>query len=355
MSGQTQNQTISKPLLKVLKGMPQATPPVWLMRQAGRYLPEYREIRAKHPDFMQMIYSPETASEITLQPIRRYGMDGAIVFSDILVIPDALGQPVTFEEGIGPVLKPIRSVEDIKPLSMQNFATKLAPVYETIRQSKAALQAEGFEHTAMIGFSGAPWTLACYMTEGGSSVNFQHAKFWAYHDPNGFQDLMDLLTEAVTEYLFEQIEAGAEAIQIFESWAGILDHNLFSRFVIRPTKKIVEAVRERHPHIPVIGYPRGAGRLALDYVQNTQIHALSLDQQTAPKWAASVFQNLVPVQGNLDPVCLMTGGLALEAAVEDILVHLTKGAFVFNLGHGVIKDTPPENVAELINMIRSWK
>ena len=346
---------MTKPLIEALKGKAQPTAPVWLMRQAGRYLPEYREIRKDCGGFLDLCYNPEKASEVTLQPIRRFGMDGAIVFSDILVVPHALGQKVEFLEGEGPKLDAIRQPDDLKRLTREKFHEHLAPVYETLRQVKSKLAHENFENTALIGFSGAPWTLACYMIEGGSSRDFMKTKLWAYSDPNSFADLMDLLCECIVDYLSAQVDAGAEAVQLFDSWAGVLDHTMFSRWVTRPTRKIVEGFRARHPDIPFIGFPRGAGRLTLDYIQGSLVSAVSLDPQTAPKWAANVYQNLMPVQGNMDPVCLLSGGLTMQSAAEDILVHLGKGPFVFNLGHGIIKETPTEHVEELVQMIRDWK
>ena len=346
---------MTKPLIEALKGKAQETPPVWMMRQAGRYLPEYRELRASTGGFLDLCYNPDKASEATLQPIRRFGMDGAIVFSDILVVPHALGQQVTFETGEGPKLDRLTGADDLRRLTREKFHEHLAPVYETLRQTKSKLMHEGFENTALIGFAGAPWTLACYMIDGGSSRDFQQTKLWAYNDQHSFADLMDILCESIVDYLDMQVQAGAEAVQLFDSWAGILDHTMFSRWVIRPTRKIVEGFRQLHPDIPFIGFPRGAGRMTLDYAQNSMVSALSLDPQTAPKWAANVYQNLMPVQGNMDPVCLLSGGLTMQSAAEDILVHLAKGPFVFNLGHGVIKETPPEHVEELVQMIREWK
>lgn len=319
---------MSKPLIDALtKGKPLATPPIWLMRQAGRYLPEYRDVRQKAGDFLSMVYDPKLASEVTLQPIRRFNMDGAVIFSDILVIPQALGQPLRFVAGEGPKLDALRTADDVKRLSLAGLRKNLEPVYEAIRQTKALLQTEKFNHTALIGFAGGPWTLACYMIEGGGDRDFINTKLWAYNNPANFADLIDLLADAIIEHLSAQVDAGAEVLQLFDSWSGILDHTMFLRWVVRPTRRIMETMRERYPHIPVIGFPRGAGRLALDYAQNTMIHAISLDQQTAPKWASSVFQNILPVQGNLDPVCLLAGGLAMQGAIEDILVHLTKGPF----------------------------
>lgn len=343
-----------KPMLRALKGSVESSPPIWLMRQAGRYLPEYREIRKRQGSFLDLVYTPDLAAEVTLQPVRRFGMDGAILFSDILVIPHALGQDVKFVEGEGPVLKPIRNGEDLKILTREKFQSTLAPVCETLKLVRSGLEREGFDHTSMIGFSGSPWTLACYMVEGGASRDFIHVKSWAYNDPESFGDLIDILTQAVIDYCLDQINAGAEIIQLFDSWSGIMDHAMFARWVIRPTRRIVEAIHEVAPHIPIIGFPRGCGRMALDFAQNSTVTAMSLDPQTAPKWAANVFQNLLPVQGNLDPVCLLNGGMAMQNAVEDILVHLTRGPFIFNLGHGIIKETPPEHVEELVGMVRAW-
>lgn len=348
------NMPVKKPMIRALKGSVEMSPPIWLMRQAGRYLPEYREIRQKQGSFLDLVYSPELAAEITLQPIRRFGMDGAILFADILVIPDALGQEVKFVEGEGPVLNPIRSGEDLKRLNREKFQPTLAPIGDTLKLVRAGLDREGFDRTSLIGFSGSPWTLACYMVEGKASRDFIHIKSWAYRDPESFGDLIDILTQAVIDYCLDQIAAGAEIIKLFDSWCGVLDHAQFIRWVVHPTRRIVEAIHEVAPDIPVIGFPRGCGRMALDYAQNTTINALALDAQTAPKWAANVFQNLLPVQGNLDPVCLLNGGMAMQNAVEDILVHLSRGPFVFNLGHGVIKETPPAHVEELVRMVRAW-
>jgi len=341
-----------KPLLRALKGKITDVPPIWLMRQAGRYLPEYRQTRQRAGNFLNLVYSPELACEVTMQPLRRYDFDAAIIFSDILVIPQALGQELEFIEEKGPVLNPVRSAEAFARLSPAKFAETLAPVYEALRLTCAQMRKDGFGRTTMIGFSGAPWTLACYMVEGGSSRDFQHVKSWAYRDPESFSVLIDTLTEAVTEHLLQQIAAGAEVVQIFDSWSGVLDHNQFSQWVIKPTRRIAEAIREAYPDVPVIGFPKGCGRLAMDYAQNSKVTALSLDSQISPKSAVSLFQPLMPVQGNLDPVCLLAGGTALEAGVEDIVAHLGKGPFIFNLGHGIVKETPPENVEKLVALVR---
>lgn len=343
-----------KKMIDALNGKAHEAPPIWLMRQAGRYLPEYRQLRATVPGFFDLVYNPDLATEVTMQPIRRFGMDGAILFSDILVIPQALGQTVEFIEAKGPVLEPVRRGDDLRRLNREKFDAVLAPISETLKQTRAALAKEGFSNTALIGFSGSPWTLACYMVEGGANRDFIHIKRWAYEDPEGFADLIDLLVGAVTDYCLQQIAAGAEIIQLFDSWAGVIDHTLFTRWVIQPTARIVEALRKSAPDVPVIGFPRGCGRMALDYAQNAKVTAMSVDQQNAPKFIAKTLQTMLPVQGNLDPVCLLAGGVALQNAAEDILTHLNRGPFVFNLGHGVIKETPPDHVAQLVEMVRGW-
>lgn len=342
----------NKPLLNTLKGKISDVAPIWLMRQAGRYLPEYRQVRERAGNFLNLVYTPELACEVTMQPLRRYDFDAAIIFSDILVIPQALGQKVEFIEEKGPILNPVRNAEEFARLSPVKFAETLSPVYEALRLMRAQMQKDGFGRTTLIGFSGAPWTLACYMVEGGTSRDFHHVKHWAYSNPESFSILIDTLTEAVTEHLLQQIAAGAEVVQIFDSWSGVLDHNQFAQWVIRPTRRIVEALKEVHPDVPVIGFPKGCGRLAMDYAQNSKVTALSLDSQISPKSAASLFQPLMPVQGNLDPVCLLAGGAALETGVEDVVAHLGKGPFVFNLGHGIIKNTPPEHVEKLVSLVR---
>lgn len=345
----------NKPLLQAYTGQPADRTPIWLMRQAGRYLPEYRAIRQRSGSFLDLVYTSDLAAEITVQPIRRFGMDGAILFSDILVIPHALGQKVQFIEERGPVLEPIRSVNDLSRLNFTHFDTVLNPVYETVRLTRAQLDREGFQRTTLIGFSGSPWTLACYMVEGGTSREFHNVKSWAYADPDGFGRLMDILVEAIIAYCNRQVDAGAEAIQLFESWAGILDHTLFSRFVINPTRRIIEGIRAVHPAIPIVGFPRGAGRLGLDYAHHTGLNVIALDSQITPANAAEIFQRQWTVQGNMDPVCLLNGGAAMENAVDDIMHNLSGGPFVFNLGHGVIKETPPDHVEKLVNLVRDWR
>ncbi|MGH1456309.1 MAG: uroporphyrinogen decarboxylase [Alphaproteobacteria bacterium] len=329
--------------------------PFWFMRQAGRYLPEYRELRAKAGSFLDMAYNPSYASEVTLQPIRRYGMDAAIIFSDILVIPHALGQHLDFIQGEGPKLDAIKDASALGRLNFSKFESTLSPVYEALQKTKAGLQVEGHHGTALIGFCGAPWTVACYMVEGGGSRDFIDVKKFAYTDPVGFAELIDLLVEASAAYLINQINAGAEAVQIFDSWAGALDSQSFRKWVIEPTRKIVELVRDSHPDVPIIGFPRCAGANYLNYIQDTGVTAVGLDTSVDTRWAARTLQPMVPVQGNLDPICLLAGGDALILAAEKIIGDLKGGNFVFNLGHGINKDTPPEHVEQLVNFIRDYK
>ncbi len=337
-----------KPLLRALKGETLTPPPVWLMRQAGRYLAEYRKVRASVSGFLELCYTPELAVEVTLQPIRRYRFDAAILFSDILVVPDALGQAVRFEEGEGPKLEPIRNAGDLARLSDARLHEHLAPVYETVTRLSESLPDE----VTLIGFAGAPWTVATYMVEGGSSRDFGATRTWSLTDPDGFGRLIDSVTDATAAYLCRQIEAGAEAIQLFDSWAGVLADDAFQRWVIAPNARIVEAVRERFPEIPVIGFPRGAGVLYERYVDETGVDAVSLDTTVPLAWAAERLQPKVTLQGNLDPLVLLAGGAALEHRARQIVETLGRGPFIFNLGHGIIKETPPDHVAQLLRVIR---
>jgi uroporphyrinogen decarboxylase len=316
------------------------------MRQAGRYLPEYRAIRESAPDFLTTCYTPDLAVEITLQPIRRFGLDAAILFSDILVVPDGLGQDVRFEVGEGPVLAAI-GPRDVAGLSLDRMNDRLAPVFEAVRRVKASLG----ERTALIGFAGAPWTLAAYMTEGGTSKDFAAARAWAAQEPASFGHLMELLTEAVIALLRRQIDAGADAVQLFDSWAGVLSAEGFERWCVRPAKTIVAALGESHPGVPVIGFPRGAGYLYADYARATGCAGLQVDHGVPLDHVASL-QRKVTVQGNLDPVLLLVGGEAMERQVLAILAALDDGAHIFNLGHGVLPATPPDHVAELIEIVR---
>lgn len=339
----------TKPFLRALAGETLDTPPIWLMRQAGRYLPEYRAMRAEAGSFLDLCYTPSYAAEVTLQPIRRYDFDAAIVFSDILVVPDALGRSVSFVAGEGPRLLPLTSREEIESLDLGQVTTYLQPVFDAVRRIAAELPS----NTALIGFCGAPWTVATYMIEGGGSKDYAETRKWAFGRPGDLQALIDVLVEASIAYLSAQVEAGAEALQIFDSWAGVLPEEQFRRFVIAPTRRIVEALRDKHPGVPIIGFPRGAGVLYQAFVQETEVNAVSLDQTVPLEWAATALQPWAAVQGNLDPLLLVVGGQMLDAAVDRIKSVLGDGPFVFNLGHGIVPETPPEHVSQLISRVRS--
>lgn len=340
-----------KPFLRALAGEILDVPPIWLMRQAGRYLPEYREVRAQANGFLDLCYSPDKACEVTLQPIRRYGFDAAILFSDILVIPHALQQKVWFVEGEGPKLEPLIVDSDLSILKPDAVLGHLQPVFETVAKLNATLPME----TALIGFAGAPWTVATYMIEGGSSRDFARTKLWAYRNPASFQRLMDILVESTANYLIAQVDAGAQALQLFDSWAGALDEAGFHTWSIAPTKALVAKIRECHPSVPIIGFPRGAGPLYVDYVRETGVNAVSLDQGLPVAWAARELQPVTTVQGNLDPMVLLAGGDVLTLAVDRILDAFGDGPHVFNLGHGIIKETPPEHVTQLVDHVRGHR
>lgn len=333
-----------QPLRQALQGKAAPVPPFWLMRQAGRYLPEYRALRAKAGGFLDLCFTPDFAVEVTLQPLRRFDMDAAILFSDILVIPYALGQSLAFLEGEGPQLGPL----DIAALQFDN--TKLAPVYETLTRLRAELPAD----KSLIGFSGAPWTLACYMLQGYGDGAFNAAKIFAFRQPEKFQELIDLLTGTIIDYLSQQAGSGADALQLFDSWAGLLPEPYFSRWVIAPAKKIAAALAAKAPGVPLIGFPRGAGAGCADYAAETGVAAIGLDTQINPAWACNAITSSVCLQGNLDPVLLLTGGKALEEAALRLLRQMQGRPFIFNLGHGVIKETPPEHVLQLKNIIRGF-
>lgn len=337
-------------LLQALSGHAIARPPFWFMRQAGRYLPEYREVRAQAGSFLDLCYNPELAVRVTLQPIERFRPDAAILFSDILVIPHALGQSLRFEEGRGPLLDAVRSREGLAGLSGAKFETTLAPVLETVAGVRAALP----EDVALIGFAGAPWTVATYMVEGGTSRDFATVKSWALRDPEAFGDLLDMLVSSTADYLCAQIAAGAQAVQLFDTWAGAVPAGAFERLVIDPTRRIVEAVRKSHPHTPVIGFARGVGVRTMDYAEQTGLDAVGLDSAYPASEAARTLQPRLPVQGNLDPAYLHVGGEAMASAAQDILDALGYGPFVFNLGHGVQVGTPPEHVEALAEQVRNW-
>jgi uroporphyrinogen decarboxylase len=337
----------AKPLMRALAGETLATPPWWLMRQAGRYLPEYREVRARAQDFVELCLTPELAAELTLQPIRRYGMDGAILFSDILMLPYALGQKLAFREGEGPVLERIEDPAGVARLDPGRIASALDPVFETARRVRGALD----QRTTLIGFAGAPWTVATYMVEGGGSRDFRRIKSWAYRDPEGFDALIDLLSEATIDYLTGQIEAGVEVVQLFDSWAGILPEPALVRWVIEPTKRITAALKRRFANCPVIGFPRGAGVLHERYFRETGVDGIGVDTAVPLGYAHRTLQPHGTVQGNLDPVLLIVGGPALQEAVRNLRQSLGSGPYIFNLGHGVLPETPPENVQALAGLL----
>jgi len=340
-----------KPFLQALTGQTLPRPPFWFMRQAGRYLPEYRQLREREPDFLRFCYNPDLTVEATLQPLRRYEMDAAILFSDILVVPDALGRTVRFVEGQGPLLEPLRDSDAIGEWDQQRFVVHLEPVFETVNRLTTAIP----EQTALIGFAGAPWTVAVYMVEGRGGSDFSAIRRWAAADPDAFSKLMDVLIDATVLYLEQQIRYGAEAVQLFDTWAGILPQSEFRRWVIDPTKEIVRRLKNEHPTVPILGFPRAAGLQYEDYVAQTGVDGVGIDATVPVIWAAAALQPMCTVQGNLDNHLLIAGGPRLESEVERILQALATGPFVFNLGHGVLPKTPPEHVAQVADQIRAWK
>ncbi len=340
-------RTFAKPLLRALAGERVRPAPIWLMRQAGRYLPEYRALRAKAGNFLDLCFTPDHAAEITLQPIRRFGFDAAILFSDILVVPWALGQPLRFEEGQGPVLDPL-TPEGLAALRRDQVVERLAPVFETVRRVASSLPRE----TALIGFAGAPWTVASYMIEGGGSKEFLAVKRWALGAPDRFEELIGVLEEATVAYLSAQVGAGAEALQLFDSWAGVLAEPELERWSLAPLRRIVAGVQARHPEVPIILFPRGVGHGYARFAERSGAQGLGLDT-TIPLGAAAELQRRITVQGNLDPAALVVGGRALEDGVDRILGALGGGPFIFNLGHGVVPQTPPEHVQRLVERVRS--
>lgn len=334
---------MTKHLLDALRGHPSARPPFWFMRQAGRYLPEYRALRQEAGGFLDLCFNPDRAAEVTLQPIRRFGMSGAILFSDILIIPMALGQSLRFAEGEGPVLGELPEA-----LDFTGAARIYAPVIETVRKVKAGLP----EETTLLGFAGSPWTVATYMVEGGSSRDFAKTKAFFYRDPDRFRWLIEGIVTATIAYLSAQIEAGADAVQLFDSWAGALAPLDYERWVIEPNRQIVAALRARHPETPIIAFPKGSGILYKRFTEIVRPDGIGIDTQVPANWAAEVLQPLACVQGNLDPLTLVAGGQAMLEAAEQICGHLGRGPFIFNLGHGIVPQTPPDHVAALCDFLR---
>lgn len=335
-------------LMTTLKGEITKRPPFWFMRQAGRYLPEYREIRKKTGTFIDLCLNPQSAKDVTLQPIIRYNTDAAILFSDILIIPYGLGMDVRFEEGKGPILGAISNSNDLSALSLTKNWTRIEATYETVSLVKTELP----DTTSLIGFAGSPWTVATYMVEGQSSKDYAKVKGWAYRDPNGFSRLIELLIEATVKHLSKQILAGADVVKLFDSWSGVLSPVQFKKWVIGPTKKICQRLKKKHPHIMIIGFPKGAGVGYKDYVEQTGIDAVSIDTSISTSWAAQELQTIMPIQGNLDPISLLEGGSQMIEQAGLIFEDLKNGPFIFNLGHGILPSTPVENVAELVAFLQ---
>ncbi|MGY3346607.1 MULTISPECIES: uroporphyrinogen decarboxylase [unclassified Bradyrhizobium] len=341
-------QSATKPFIDVLSGQRQAVPPLWMMRQAGRYLPEYRELRAKAGGFLDLCFNPALAAEVTLQPIRRFGFDAAIIFSDILVIPYALGRSVRFEVGEGPRLEPLDEPAKVASLAAQADFGKLAPVFEALQIVRGALD----PNIALIGFCGAPWTVATYMVAGHGTPDQAPARMMAYRHPEAFAKIIDVLVENSIRYLLAQLGAGANALQIFDTWAGMLPPAEFARWSTEPTRRIVEGVRAKVPDAKIIGFPRGAGAQLPGYVEATGVNAVSIDWTAEPAFIRERVQSKVAVQGNLDPLALITGGAALDRAVDDVLANFAQGRFIFNLGHGIQSETPIAHVEQMIRRVR---
>jgi uroporphyrinogen decarboxylase len=337
-----------KPILQNLRGEATAKPPVWLMRQAGRYLPEYRALRANAKNFIAFCLNPELATEVTLQPVRRFGMDAAILFADILLVPHALGQSVAFVENEGPRLEPIRDAAALAQLSDARLAETLSPVMQTIRHVRAALPPD----VALIGFAGAPWTVATYMIEGRGGTDYERTRALAWSEPDLFAAIMERIVTATISYLDAQIEAGAEVLQLFDSWAGAVPAPLFESAVIAPTKRIMSALKAKHPNIPIIGFPRAAGSHVTDYAAQTGVNAVGIDHMTDLAAASAAVPKGVAVQGNLDPILLLGGGPAMDREVLRIAETMKGKPFIFNLGHGVMQPTPTEHVARLVSLLR---
>lgn len=341
-----------KILIAALKGIAGERVPFWFMRQAGRYLPEYREVRASTKGFLDLCFTPEKAAEVTLQPLRRFQMDGAILFSDILVVPYALGAKVAFAEGEGPIVEVCDTRDRIAELDLTTVRSKLAPVAETIKLVRKDLP----EGAALIGFAGGPWTVSCYMLQGRSGKEFTAARAFAIREPKLMQRLIDTLTDATIDYLRMQIDAGAEAVQIFDSWAGLLTPEQFALWVTAPTEKIVAALRQSHPETPIIGFAKGAGLQLKEYAQKTGVNCIGVDQQTPIEFALQARTNpLQTVQGNLDPLLMAYNKEAALQQTETILKSLRNMPAIFNVGHGFIPETPIENVAAVADLVKSWR
>lgn len=335
-----------KPLLHVLNGGKLPIPPMWLMRQAGRYLPEYRALRADKGGFLELVNDSDAAAEVTLQPIRRFGFDGAILFSDILIVPHSLGQDLRFEAGEGPRLSP--SLVDSLLADLKPDLSHLQPIYRTVEKVAAALPAD----VTFLGFAGSPWTVSTYMVAGQGSREQAEARRYAYRDPSAFQEIVDAIISVTVEYLSGQVQAGVEAVQLFDSWAGSLSPDQFERWVVAPNAAIVSAFKARHPDVPVIGFPKGAGGKLSAYARETGVDAIGLDETVDPAWANQNLPANLPVQGNLDPLSLIAGGEPLAKAAARIISAFEDRPHVFNLGHGILQDTPIAHVEDLVRLVR---
>lgn len=336
------------PLLRTLQGENLSRRPIWLMRQAGRYLPEYRELRAEKGGFLALVYDTDAAAEITVQPLRRFGFDGAILFSDILIVPYAMGQDLKFLAGEGPHLSP--RLLDATLESLVAVPERLSPIYETVAKVKAQISPE----TTLLGFAGSPWTVATYMVAGEGSRDHHDTRALAYRDTSAFQAIIDAITDVTIEYLSGQVEAGAEGLQLFDSWSGSLAPAEFERWVIAPNAKIAAEMQRRYPHVPVIGFPKGAGEKLAAYARETGVNAVGVDETIDPLWAARELPAGMPVQGNLDPLLLLSGGPELETQTIRVLEAFADRPHVFNLGHGIGQHTPIENVDALLKIVRGW-
>jgi len=347
---ETSDSSLEKPLLSVFGGKPAGRPPIWLMRQAGRYLPEYRQLRTEKGGFLDLVYDSDAAAEITLQPLKRFSqIDAAILFSDILIVPFALGQNLTFVAGEGPRLTPILANSEIDGLTP--IPVRLDPIYETVAKVKAALDPS----KALIGFAGSPWTVATYMVAGQGSRDQAEARRMAYTDPAKFEAIIRRIEELTLDYILGQIQAGADALQLFDSWAGSLAPAQFEQWVIAPTARLVEAIRRKYPAVPVIGFPKGAGGKLRAYAAETGVTALGLDETVDPVWAIEQLPESLPLQGNLDPLALVAGGEPLRIAVERILDAFAGRPHIFNLGHGILQDTPIAHVEELLSQVKGTR
>jgi uroporphyrinogen decarboxylase len=342
--------SVDKPLLALLQGRKIDRPPVWMMRQAGRYLPEYREVRGQAGSFLDLCFNPELAAEVTLQPIRRFGFDAAILFSDILVIPHALGQHVSFNVGEGPQLTPLVDENAIAALRRDVDQNILSPVYETIRRVKAALP----ENVTFLGFCGAPWTVATYMIAGRGTPDQAPARIFAYKSPRAFSALIDILVENSVSYLVRQFEAGVDAVQIFDTWAGVLPVEEFERWCIEPTERIIAGVRRAVPGARIIGFPRGAGTSLARYLERVPVDGIGVDWMADRQFVARLAGQRVVIQGNLDPLVLLAGGQALTSAVDAIMRDFADSRFIFNLGHGILPETPIAHVEQMLSRVRAF-